>query len=524
MDQLLISRLILIAAALAVGAAAYVRREQTKRLITNFFTATTHPINLAVFRIVLFATIARLAMVGQPEWFAALPAELIFPPSKLKWLPITLELTHLCLIGLYVSCFFAIVGFKTRFSALMATVFALYVLVVPKFFGKVDHHHHLIWFSTLLVFSPCGDALSIDRWLATRKATDTRPLVPGMQYALPLRFVWLLLGIIYFFSGWAKIWLCGFKWIFSDNLALTMRVNWLLRDFMPFFRIDLFPFLCQTMALASVLFEISFIFLIFFDRVRIWAAAEALLFHNMSGLFMFHDISFWHLQTSYVSFLDWNRLFNRSARESPAPSATELPQAKTMSLKPLIVIGTLICLAVSVASIRQFTSWPLSMYPTFAWIEKPTMPMVEFDVYRRDGTLLKGEKPWRCAELTPIQWQSLSMKVALGKDPEKRQKQILALWSVVRRCNPELAEAGRVAYVLKNYSTQPVWSAKPEQSTPPASDTSATTTNTVEDGTTDDGKGTSPPQDLFNWSWTQSAQNYTYRVESAKTIWSFQAP
>src|SRR5262249_46922780 len=75
----------------------------------------------------------------------------------------------------------------------------------------------------------------------------------------------------------------------------------------PIFRLDQYPLLYRMSAAATIAFELSFIFLIFFPSIRLLAPVGGLVFHNMTTLFM--RISFWQLQVCYVVFFDWDRLF-----------------------------------------------------------------------------------------------------------------------------------------------------------------------------------------------------------------------
>ncbi len=122
-------------------------------------------------------------------------------------------------------CITGLIGLFTTASSALALILAVYVLGVTQVYGKVSHNHELIWFMALLAVSPCGDALSIDAILSSRKRADLGIIErPGASivYALPLRFASLLLGIIYFFPGFWKFWTSGFAWAFSDNLKYQM--------------------------------------------------------------------------------------------------------------------------------------------------------------------------------------------------------------------------------------------------------------------------------------------------------------
>jgi hypothetical protein len=282
-----------------------------RRVFTRFFGAKAGPVNLAVFRIVFFALLLRQgAFAGRS--FSQLPEALRIPPPGLEWivphLPIT-ETTIAVAGALFTAfCITGLLGLFSRTSALMATLLGLYVLGVPQFFGKVNHNHHLIWFGAVLAASRCGDTLSLDAlWHAGRYG---RP--PGPQkargYALPLRFIWLLIGLVYFFPGFWKFAKEGLEWAFSENLKFRLYKRWfMLGDWQPAFRLDRYPLLYQGGALFTMVFEIGFLFALFWRRTRLAAAGLGLVFHNMTALMM--RISFRALQGCYVAFFNWDRIF-----------------------------------------------------------------------------------------------------------------------------------------------------------------------------------------------------------------------
>src|SRR6516165_1416599 len=305
------SRLVMLAVCLqAIVVAALLRRE-TRQTVVDFFTARSSPINLAVLRIVFFAVLFQFVDVEHVVWFSQIPPELRFPPVGVGWLlpyvPVTPSAVALTAVMLRVCCLLALVGLFSRTSAALAALLALYVLGVPQLYGKVNHYHYLVAFAALLAASPCGDALSYDAVRAAWRRADrgqTAPPAPSMAYALPLRFVWLLVGLIYFFPGFWKLWSSGFDWAFSDNLSLQMHAKWLeYGDWTPFFRLDQHPLLSQAAAFLTIVFEISFVFLVFFPR--------GLLFHTLTYVFM---VIFFNVTAVYVAFVDWSALSMRLGR------------------------------------------------------------------------------------------------------------------------------------------------------------------------------------------------------------------
>jgi len=303
---------------LLLGPALLWRR--APRFVRDFFTATTAPINLAIFRIVFFVIVLFSFSVNNVAWFGGLPAELRFPPTGLQSIiakiPINESFARTISVALVVICLACIFGLFTRGAIIICLALSLYVLGVPQIFGKINHYHHLIWFMAVLAASPCSDVLSLDAvWKSWKRADggNTAPPEASQAYALPLRFIWLLMGVIYFSAGFWKVWTAGVGWAWSDNPRNMMYNKWMeLSGWLPVFRIDQYPLLYKLSATATIVFELSFIFLIFFAGVRYLAPVGGLLFHNMTNLFM--RISFWNLQVCYVAFVDWARLFRSLGR------------------------------------------------------------------------------------------------------------------------------------------------------------------------------------------------------------------
>jgi hypothetical protein len=218
-----------------VVAASLVSRRSRWRL-KAFFTASAHPIDLAVFRIVLFYWIFHSVNVSRVVWFSQMPKAMLFPPWGTGWLldsvPINESVATAACALLRVVSFTAMIGLFTRCSALFTAILAVYVLGIPHCFGQVNHNHHLVWFATLLAASPCGDTLSCDAMAAAwRRANQGVTDPPGRArvYGLPLRIVWLLIGIIYFFPGFWKWCASGMEWAWSENVKFYMYHAWAWR-------------------------------------------------------------------------------------------------------------------------------------------------------------------------------------------------------------------------------------------------------------------------------------------------------
>ncbi len=300
-------------------------RQWTLGVLDRFFGAVARPLNLALYRIVLFGTIfLDLDHDARPRvitFFAGLPKALQVPPPGLgpilKYLPINEALATWTLHGLTTFSFLAMIGLCTRVSAVLAVACGLYALGIPQYYGQVNHYHHMLWFAAILAASRCGDVLSVDAYLAARRNAagggTVEPPGESRAYALPLRLVWLTIGVLYFFPGFWKFWHSGFDWAFSENFKYQLHLKWMQRDWVSPLRIDHLPILYMPAALATLVWEMGFLPAMFFPRLRMLGAVVGAMFHVSTRILM--HISFWTLQTSYLSFFNWDAIFRRLGRK-----------------------------------------------------------------------------------------------------------------------------------------------------------------------------------------------------------------
>ncbi|HST52890.1 MAG TPA: DCC1-like thiol-disulfide oxidoreductase family protein [Pyrinomonadaceae bacterium] len=304
----------LAAAALAFVVVPLLLRRRAPSFVREFFNTPTDAVNLAVFRIVLLLFTIYFYFTLNVPWYGRMPPELLFPPKGFGWVlayvPVGEASVRAVSILFLCCCFAGVVGLFTRASLVVGLLSGVYVLGVPQLYGKINHYHHLLWFIAILAVSPCADVLSCDALVAAWRRADggvTEPPKPSLAYSLPLRFVWLLMGALYFSSGVWKVWTGGYRWAFSDNLRNIMYNKWMeFGDWTPVFRLDQYPLLYKFSAAGSILFELSFVVLIFFPLLRKLAVVGGLIFHNM--IYVVMRINFYPLVVCYVSFVNWASL------------------------------------------------------------------------------------------------------------------------------------------------------------------------------------------------------------------------
>ena len=333
-------------------------------------------LDLAVFRVTVALVIASSTSAQVAVEWAALPAGARVLPLGVGFvvphLPITPEIVGGARAVMYAACVTGALGLFSRTSFALLTLSAAYVLLVPQLGGAVFHDHHLLWFAALLAASPCGDALSVDAWRARRRG-EALPQ-GGAAHGLALRVAWGMVGLIYFFPAVHKLHAMGLDWVLSDNLRNQLWWKWAMDPaLIPSLRIDRMPWLLHTLAGLTLIFELSFVGLVFFRRTRLLAVVAALAFHAGTHLLMGIDFSV--LYACYTVFLPWSEWLGRWHARSPrerTPPPTSRPER---SWRPVAFVGALLVAGIATAGAAgAMQAYPFACYPTFAFDPGATMP------------------------------------------------------------------------------------------------------------------------------------------------------
>jgi len=289
-----------------------------KETIRTFFKCAGHPVNLAIFRIVFFGFWAWWFDLERVVGFSQLPRELQVPPTGFGWFLSAVgrfDPAAITVLGwiLRTSCITAMIGLLSGPSAFVVSVVGFILCGIPQSYGKTDSHDFMIWFAVVLSVSRCADVLSVDAVIRAVRCADRGGilrLAPSRAYALPLRIIWTLMGIYYFFGGMWKAIDGRLDWIFSENLRYQIHTRWYSLHTLPRlaqFVIHQHAWFFYTAAIITLAFELSFIALILFPRTRAFLIGVGLFFHNSVGLM--HRSSFIDLQMCYASLVDWHAIF-----------------------------------------------------------------------------------------------------------------------------------------------------------------------------------------------------------------------
>jgi hypothetical protein len=409
------------------------------RVVREFLAWTCSPVNLAISRIVVFTLLAVVLATEPIAWYAALPDALLAPPRGMAWavplLPRSPQVVSALVAIALLAAAFTVIGWHTRVCAWTTTVLGLVLLMLPQIWGKVNHYHHLIWFAALIAASPSGDAWALD---ARERARPTN----AVAYGFPLRCIGLLIGMIYFFPGLWKLH-AGPDWIFSDNLRNQMWAKWMdFANFQPLFPADQWPTGWKLGAVATIAFELSFIFLILWRRTRPLALLGGVAFHLLSLAVL--GINFWTLYPCYAALVDWGALVHQG---------TALPPV--LSRETRVIAATLIS-AAGLAGVLRINSYPVSVYPLFSSLAVPVQETLELEFLDDSGRSIPADasiaflrRQMGGARLTHMSERILRAKPAL------RHSRAEALAGVMQQVDPALREATLLRVWRVTKSTDP---------------------------------------------------------------------
>jgi hypothetical protein len=235
----------------------------------RFWFEPTSPSNLGLCRVAFFGATLWLHSAKDFSGWADVSDVFWMPVYSFRVLHVPvlsseiLELLQvLWKLALWLSC----IGFLTRLSTVTSFLLGFYLLGLPHSFGKTDHGDAaLVFVLGIMAVSHCGDGWSIDRLVGNAlhdgPERSLRVRSSG-EYTWPIRLVWVLLALIFFGAGLAKLRNSGLAWIASDNLAMLLLVPHYpiagtpLTSWGPL--IAQYDWACRALAATTVALELSY--------------------------------------------------------------------------------------------------------------------------------------------------------------------------------------------------------------------------------------------------------------------------
>ncbi|MFN8287342.1 MAG: hypothetical protein U0V74_11335 [Chitinophagales bacterium] len=423
-----------------------------KELLSRFWNKQETPYALAGFRIIIlfyvFFTLfyAKMHLINR----VAPPGVPLQPLPLTSWYAAYLPTDHttysiICIVSLGLALM-GIAGFLTRYSLLLLAILNIYVFGMPNFFGKMNHTHINVWIPLLLAFSPCADVWSVDAFLKKRKQGEQKAFLSS-RYWQSLAGVYLMLGVIYTFSGLRKLWDAGLAWALSDHFVYQIQQEWIEHYFtVPAIRIDHYPLMAEWGGMAIVLFEIAFIFLVFYPWGRWLSFFGGLAFHNIAYYFLY--IGFQDLQKVYFSFL--TPLLSRKFKAEPV-----INEPPNNSAYKWVLGGLLSCN--SLLAIWGIHSWPFSPYPSYSVLTPGISHMVKIEVVTDKGEMLNMDSialknNFRKEDFRPLENEFLRINKS---DTVQLKIGALKIWGNWEANLPPISGINKILFYEVDFPTDP---------------------------------------------------------------------
>lgn len=253
----------------------------------RFWFAPADPATLGLIRIfagaMLFYThlvwsLDLRAFFGTGGWLPEGAVELLqkdsYSWSYLWWLQDSPPLLWTChLLGLVVFAMLTVGLFSRAVSVLSLFIALAYVHRVPGALFGLDQINVML--AMYLAVGPSGDAFSLDRWLAERRAGGPLPVRASWSANLAIRLIQIHLCIIYLFAGMAK--LTGPAW--WDGTALWMALGNMEYQSLDMTWLANWPRLINVMTHVTIFWELSYSALVWPRQTRGVVLALAIPLH-----------------------------------------------------------------------------------------------------------------------------------------------------------------------------------------------------------------------------------------------------
>ena len=281
-----------------------------------FWFTPTRPDNLAICRILFYGFLFLFYLTKDFSAWSSVADVLWRPMWSFRLLRIPALspnavgiLQGVWKLALLLSC----LGLFTRLSCVMSFLLGFYVLGLQHNFSRTVHNDAmLVIVLGILSASRCGDRWSLDALWRRRFATAGKRdcLDLSGEYRWPVRMVWLVMSIIYFASGFAKLRQAGLEWVFSDNISnLLLRHNYVGAPWTTWgLNLAQYSWLCRLLAGFTIVTEVGFPLAMFSRRLRWILLPGAFSMHL--GILLLMGPEFWQFLFCYVFWIPWPQVLN----------------------------------------------------------------------------------------------------------------------------------------------------------------------------------------------------------------------
>jgi len=244
----------------------------SKNSIRVYLNTSTNAAPLAVFRI-FFGLLMVISMVrfAANGWIEKLYIEpgFFFSYLGFEWVQPLSEWTYLIFFICGVSALFVSVGYKYRLSIIVFFISFTYIELMDKT-TYLNHYYFISILSFLMIFLPAHAYFSVD---AFRNESIRSQQIPKWS----IDSIKLLLGIVYFYAGLAKL---NSDWLFA---AMPLQI-WLPSKYSIPILGDLLQqqWTHYTFAWAGAIYDLTIPFLLLIKRTRTVAFILVVIFHVLT--------------------------------------------------------------------------------------------------------------------------------------------------------------------------------------------------------------------------------------------------
>ena len=240
--------------------------------LSEYLKKNTEAVPLAVFRlffgIMMFASIIRFWLNGWIEKLYIAP-KFFFSYYGFEWVKPLGDFTYLLFIICGIAALMVAAGYRYRLAIILFFLSFTYIELMDKT-TYLNHYYFISILSFLMIFLPANVYFSVDAVRDPGKAFQKIPrwCVDSVK---------LLLGIVYFYAGLAKI---NSDWLFR---AMPLKI-WLPSKYdLPFLG-DLLQqeWLHYAFSWSGMLYDLFIPFLLLWKRTRFVAFLMVIVFHILT--------------------------------------------------------------------------------------------------------------------------------------------------------------------------------------------------------------------------------------------------
>ncbi|MDF1695450.1 MAG: HTTM domain-containing protein [Saprospiraceae bacterium] len=242
--------------------------------LNTYFKSNINAAPLAFFRIcfglMMFISIIRFWAYGWIEKFYIEP-KFFFSFYGFDWVHPIGPYTYVVFVLCGISALFVALGFKYRFSIIMFFLSFTFIELMDKT-TYLNHYYFISLLSFLMIFLPAGVYYSVDSYRDNSKAYTYIP-------RWTIDSIKLLLGIVYFYAGLAKL---QPDWLLD---AMPLKIWLPARYDLPILG-DLLQqsWVHYSFSWGGALYDLFIPFLLLFKRTRLFAFAMVVVFHALTRI------------------------------------------------------------------------------------------------------------------------------------------------------------------------------------------------------------------------------------------------